>query len=502
MLKIRLLLAVLTASSLAFAFAGCGDGESSSDLNPASVAPPGSVVYVEGTLRPTGALKSNVDSASETIAGVGNLGDLIVSELETAARDGGESLDFEEDVDPWLGSTGAVVFQRLEDDELSDPIILVQSTDTEATQRFIDEQKPGDSGESAVGIVDDFLVIAANRRTLESVANAAEGNSLGDEARFEQTIALASGGSLADAYVDVGGLLDQGEVDIDDQVAKGLDEASIDPDTATAVVSLTPGADQIEIDIRSDELSDSEAKGGFAPELLGSLPGRSFAGLAFSGFGEQLQESIDSIDAEGIPGVFPAGELKSGLQSAGIDLEAISGSLEDAGVFAVGGSEASLEGALVLTTKGTSAADSVASLESLLRLAGEPGVKPLGGRVSGFSVRTPELGPKPLVVAAGKGRIAIGYGLAATLNGLASGSGATLSDNPAYDDAVASLGGIPIVGFADGPASLRLADSLIPPSDEDFESVKRFLRKIRFLALGSGAGVDPATAKLIVGLKG
>ena len=235
--------------------------------------------------------------------------------------------------------------------------------------------------------------------------------------------------------------------------------------------------------------------------LLGSLPGRSFAGLAFSGFGEQLQESIDSIDAEGIPGIGPAGELKSGLKSAGIDLEAISASLEDAGIFAVGSSEASLEGALVLTTRGSSATDSVADLESLLRLAGEPGVKPLGGRVSGFSVRTPELGPKPLVVAAGKGRIAIGYGLVATLSGLASDSGATLSDNPAYDDALASLGDTPIVGFADGPASLRLADSLIPRSDEDFESVKRFLGKVRFLALGSSSGIDPATAKLIVGLE-
>jgi hypothetical protein len=139
----------------------------------------------------------------------------------------------------------------------------------------------------------------------------------------------------------------------------------------------------------------------------------------------------------------------------------------------------------------------------LLRQVNVAGVTALSGKNSGFSVRSDDLGDKPLVVAAREGRIAIGYGLAPTLAGLAteSGKGRTLSDNPAYDDAVAALGDTPIGGFASGPAALRLADSLIPNSDSDFNEAKKYLNSIRFLALGSASQEDLATAKLIVGLK-
>ncbi|HWM55191.1 MAG TPA: DUF3352 domain-containing protein [Solirubrobacterales bacterium] len=498
MLKTRFLPTVLVIFLFAFV-AGCGDGDDSLGSGLAGLAPPKAVVFVEGKLRPEGALRSNLDSVTRQIAGVDSLGDFVVSELEGSAEDEGESFDFEQDVEPWLGDSGAVAFQRLEDRELSEPIILIQSTDTAATQRLID--RVGDSSENEVAIVDDALVIAEDKRTLDAITAASEGESLANEKLFEETFSLASEGSFADAYVDVGGLLRQGEVDVDEQLEKGLEEAGVELDGAAALISLTPGANQVEIDIRSD-FSETEAQAGSAPELLGSLPGRSFAALAFSGFGEQLQRAIDELDREGISESVPPGQLKSSLEEVGIDLDAIAGSIRDAGIFAVGETKPGLGGALVLTTAGSQATDAISSLGLLLRGADVSGVTALGGGLEGFSVREPEeLGPKPLVVATRGDRIAIGYGLPATRVALASGEGSALSDNPAYDDAVASLGGTPVIGFADGPASLRLADALIPASDADFEQAKRFLGSIRFLALGSGLENDPATLKLIAGLK-
>ncbi len=498
-MKTRLLSTVLKISLFAFV-AGCGDDGDSPGSALAGLVPPKTVVFVEGTLRPKGALRSNVDSVTRQISGFDSLGDLVISELEGSARDEGESFDFEQDVEPWLGDSGAVAFQRLEDGELSEPIILIQSTDTAVTQRLID--RVGDSNENEVAVVDDALVIADDRQTLDAVATASEGDSLAGEEIFEETISLASEGSFADAYVDVGGLLRQGEVDVDEQVERGLEAAGVQLDGAAALVSLTPGADQVEIDIRSD-FSETEAQAGSAPKLLGALPGRSFAALAFSGFGGQLQRAIDELDREGISESVPPGQLKNSLEEVGIDLDAIAGSIRDAGIFAVGETEARLGGALVLSTEGSQATDAISSLGLLLRGADVPGVTALGGPLEGFSVREPEdLGPKPLVIATRGDRIAIGYGLPATRMALASGEGSALSDNPAYDDAVTSLGGTPVIGFADGPASLRLADALIPASDADFEQAKRFLRSIRFLALGSGLENDPATLKLIAGLKG
>jgi hypothetical protein len=492
-------LPVVLLAVLASLIAGCGDDADSASSGLAELAPPRSVVFVEGELRPKAKLKSNVDAVARRVAGVEDLGELIVSELEGSARGAGESFEYERDLEPWLGERGAVAFERLEaDEELSEPIILVESTDPAATQRAID--RFGSSGESEVGIVADTLVIAEDKRTVNAVADASEGDALAGEALFEETFALAPEGSLADAYVDVGTLIRQGDVDVDEQVEKGLEEGGVELGSAAALVSLTPGSDQVEIEVRSD-LSKTDVRAGEAPELLGSLPDRSFAAIAFSGFGEQLQRVIDELDREGIEESIPPGQLKSSLEEVGIDLDAIAGSIQDAGVFAVGESKADLGGALVLTTTGSQASDAISSLGLLVRGAGAPGVTALGGSLEGFSVREPEeLGPKPLVVATRGDRIAVGYGLPAVQMALAR-SGEALEDNPAYDDAVASLGSTPVIGFADGPASLRLADALIPASDTDFEQAKRFLRSIRFLALGSGPETDPATLKLIVGLE-
>lgn len=503
------------AATLVF-LAGCGGDDSASEL--ASLAPPASVVYVEGQLRPSGQLKSNVDSAAATIAGKDNLGDFIVSELESSAEDDGEPFDYAEEVEPWLGEKAAVIFQRLEDGDLSDPIVVVESTDTDATQRFIDRQVEeskdpyreashdgvdyvfGGSDENAIAVVGDFLVVSEGEQPFKAAVDAANGEALAGEDRFQQAFAEATEGSLADAYVDVGGLIEQSDDEIDPGARQALQSAGIDPSAAIAMASLVPGRDRIEIDLSSD-LAGEEPPSGDASDLLGSLPADSFAALAVSGFGEQLKEAIDSLDEEGIPGSVPPGELKSGLGEAGIDLDSITGSLRDAAAFAVGDSEGSLGGALVLTTEGSRAANTISNLGLLLGRSGVSGLSPLRGQASGFSVRSPELGSKPLVVAADKGRIAIGYGLPTTLRALEAGSGPTLAANPVYDDAVAALGDTPIGAFADGPAAMRLADALVPASDQGFREAQPYLESVRFLAMGSGSEGDLATAKLIVGLE-
>ena len=508
---------VFPATALLAAFAllggGCGGGSSSSsDLT--GFAPPGSLVYMEGTLRPTGSLKTDVDAIARTVAGVDNLGDLVVEELEESAFDDGEPFDYATEVEPWLGERASLAFKDLEDGDPANFVLAVESTDTAATQEFIDTQtdpyrdvsyegvdfRVGGEDDQAVGVVGDFLVLAEDERAFEEAVDASEGESLGDEERFVSAFEAASEGSLADAYVDIGGIIEQSGDTIDPQAREILASSGIDPSDATAVASATPGSDLVEVDLSSD-LGGEEAPTGNASELLGSLPADSFAAVAVSGFGPQLGEAVDALDKEGIPDAVPPNQLKKGLKQLGIDLDELVGSLQDGGVFAVGSNERSLGGALVLSTEGSSAVDTVASIGKLLRQVDVDGVTALSGKVDGFSIRSDDLGEKPLVVAAEEGRLAIGYGLPATLRGLAAGSGKTLSDTSAYKAAVAALGDTPIGGFADGPAALRLADSLISPSDEGFEEAKRYLHSIEFLALGSASEGELTTAKLIIGVE-
>jgi hypothetical protein len=499
-MKPRLLLAAFALVAMIAFAAGCGGGSSGSNV--AELAPPGVPVFVEGTLQPEGELKSNTEAIAERVAGIENLGDYIVEKLESSAREEGEPVDFGKEIEPWLGERAGVFFERLEEgNEFSGTGVIVESTDTAATQEFIDKHNKDNEGK-VVGLVGDFLVIAEDRKVFGEVEEASEGESLAAEDTFSKAIAAASDGSLADVYVDVGKLIDQSGGQIDPTARQILRNAGIDPSEATAVASIVPGSDQVAIELSSD-LAGQEAPTGDASSLLAALPGNAFAGYAVSGFGKQLKAAIDSLDEEGIPGTIPPGQLKSGLKELGIDLEGLAGSIEDAGVFAVGNSEDSLGGALVLTTKGSQAVKTISNIATLLRGVHVAGVSPLGGKYSGFSVHSAELGKKPIVVAAKEGRIAIGYGLPATLSGLLSeeGKGSTLSDDPAYGDAVASLGDTPIAGFADGPAALSLADSLVPASDGNFEEAKKYLKSIRFLALGTASQEDLAKATLIVGLK-
>ncbi len=514
----RPLFAVLAAAALIAVPVGCGGDSSGSKV--AELAPPGAPVFVEGTLQPKGELKSNTDAIAEQVGGIDNLGDYIVSKLEDSAKDDGEPFDFAKEVEPWLGERAGVFFEKFDGNDFSDVGVIVESADAEGTREFIDSQvkdsddpyrsasyegvdyELGGSEGNAIGVVGDFLVVAEGEQVFKQVVDASEGDSLAAEDTFAKAIGAASDGSLADVYVDIGALIDQSGGQIDPQARQILRNAGIDPSEATAVASIVPGADQVAIEFTSD-LAGQEAPTGDASSLLGELPGSAFAGFAVSGFGKQLKEAIDSLDEEGIPGTIPPGQLKKGLKQLGIDLEDLAASLQDAGAFAVGSSESSLGGALVLTTKGSGATETISNVVELLRSVNVSGVRVLKGKYEGFSVRSDELGEKPLVVAAKEGRIAIGYGLPATLSGLTSGAGKgkTLSEDPAYADAVDSLGNTPISGFADGSAALQLADSLIPSSDGDFEEAKKYLKSIRFLALGAASQDDLATAKLIVGLK-
>ncbi|HKB50256.1 MAG TPA: DUF3352 domain-containing protein [Solirubrobacterales bacterium] len=515
-MKSRFLFVALAVAALIAVAAGCGGGSSGSKV--ADLAPPGTPVFIEGALRPAGALKSNIDAIAKQVAGIDNLGAYIVSKLESSARGNGEPFDYAKEVEPWLGERAGVLFEKFDGNNFSGAGAIVESIDTGATQEFIDTQvkasndpyravsyegvdyEIGGSEGNAIGVIGDFLVVAEGAQVFKEAVKASQGDSLAAEDTFASAISAASDGSLADVYVDVGNLIDQSGGQIDPTARQILQNAGIDPSEATAVASIVPGSGQVTIELSSD-LAGKEAPTGDASALLGELPGNAFAGIAVSGFGKQVKEAIDSLDEKGVPGTIPPNQLKKGLKELGIDLEALTKSLQDGGVFAVGDSENSLGGALVLTTKGSQATETIANIGKLLRGVHVAGVTALSGKYDGFSVRSPELGNKPLVVVAREGRIAIGYGLPAALNGLLSesGKGKTLSENPAYGDAVAALGETPIGGFADGPAALSLADSLI--SESGFEEAKKYLKHVRFLALGSATQGELAMAKLIVGLK-
>ena len=515
----RLASLVLSIAALALLAAGCGSDSGGSGSDPAALAPATSPLYIEAAVQPEGELKTNVESLAEEIAGVDDLGGLVVEELEDSATDSGEDFDFESEVAPWLGEQGGMFFQKYDGEDFHGYGIAVQSTDTEATQAFIDDQtatsdEPVEEGSyegvdfkvesddgTTIGVIGDFLAFAEDEGQFKLMVDAANGEALADADDFSKTFDAASSDSFADVFVDIGALIEQSGGTIDPEAKQFLDSAGIDPNEATAVASLIPGSDQIEVEVSSDFGSENPPTGD-ASELLASLPADSVVAIATTDFGKRIGEAVDTIDEEGISGEIPPNKFKSTLKEAGIDLDKIAGSIGDLGAFATGNSESNLAGAAVMTTSDAQEAqNTVANVGTLLRAAGTAGVTAVTGNLSGFSVRSEDLGPKPLVVAAKGERIAIAYGLPAATQALAAPSGQTLGDSSVYKEAVNALGSTPISGFVDGPAALSLASVLIPADEKaDFDEAKPYLSKIEYLAIGGGSADGLATAKLIAGI--
>jgi Protein of unknown function (DUF3352) len=523
MIKTRLVLPVLAAAAAIALLAGCGDGDSSSSTDPASVAPADAPVFIEAKIQPTGELKTNLEDLASNLAGVEDLGGTIVSYLEQSASDSDEPIDFEKDIQPWLGESAGIFLTEFDGDDFEGTGFAVAVTDTGEAQDFLDKQVESEDSESedasyegvdykldtedeeAVGIVGGFIVFGDDEASFKAAVDASDGDSLAEADAYTSITPSSPQSSLADIYVNIGGLIEAAKSEVDPSALKFFEAAGVQVEKSSALVSLVPGSNNIEIDVASkltDEV-ESAVPSTDAAQILGSMPANSIAALSAGDLGASIGELVDTIDEEGIPGEVPAGKFKSTLKEAGIDLEKITDGLGDAAVFAQGRSLLTLSGALVIEAKDpTEAQNTVSNIGTLLRANGTPGVTAVSGKASGFSVRSEDLGRQPLIVAAKGERIAIGYGLRSTLAGLDSESGATLSETKAYNEALNALGSTPITGFAAGAPALRLVEGLLtdPEDKEELEELTPYLSKVPFLAIGSETKEDVARARLILGV--
>lgn len=510
---------IVAAATLALAVAGCGGGSDSSS-DPASVVPPGAPVFIEAKLQPEAKIAADVEALAERIAGVDNLGQEIIGELESSVDPGQEPLDYAKEIEPWLGENAAIYLESYDGDDFKTGGAAIATTDSGAAEEFLEKRlKEGGDVKSAsyegvdyfidtaeegetFGVDGGFVLFGETESAFKQMVDASGGESLADQETFSNAVADRPSDSLADVFVDIGGLIQEAGGEVDAETQAGLDTLGIDPKDATAEMSLVPGSDQIEIDLTTNVTGDNPQSGD-ASKLLESLPGGSFAAFASADFGKRLSEAVNRLDAEGIPGEIEPNELKSGLEAAGIDLDQITGAIGDLGVFAQGNTEKNVKGAVVLETKGAKeATNTVANVGLLLRATGVAGVTAVSGKVSGFSIRSEDIGPTPIVIAAEGKRIAIAYGLAAAVQALSAGESATLGQNPAFKEAKSALGETPISGFVAGPAALQFATSLAASTEENegFEEAKPYLEKIAYVGIGGGASGELSTAKLIVGL--
>ncbi|MDP9277760.1 MAG: DUF3352 domain-containing protein, partial [Actinomycetota bacterium] len=499
MLSRARVLALVLAVAAALAISACGGGGGVSSDDPASLAPADAPVYIQATIRPHGATKTNVESLASTISGFGDptgkLIDLVDESLRQNHPLNGEHQTFEKDFEPWLGDRAGVFVEGFTENPPA--AAIVQTTDAEATQKSIDDSKEkGDKDRSykgvdylvdgtdgtAAGVVGDFLVVGNEQAFKDAVDVSKGGDSLGDQSDFTDTLDRAPSGSLADAYVSLQQVTDTLRAQ-DPSNAKVVEGSIGDTSGKTVLASLVPAKDSLELDLatnanQSFQLSD-------VSKLIETFPADSFVAVGIPDLGATVTKTIDQLEKSGVAGISRAA-IDQQLSSAGLSLDDITSALGDLGIFAEGTDKASLQGAGVITSKSSSNVKNLIGIVSGLATAsGQPGVSraQVG---TGFRVTDPQqIGRQSLTVTSSGAKIVIGYGDQATRQALSSG-GSTLAEDPTYKQAVAALGGNGLSGFVSLAKVFQLADALGAIRDPGYQQARPYLDKLNYAAIGSG----------------
>ena len=189
------------AITAALAVAGCGSGGSSSDggANPAGVVPATAPLYIEATIRPEGDQKTAIEGIVKKLGGVENPGEQIQKLIDNAARKSGDKLSFSKDIEPWLGDRLAIAAPSLRGSGSDqDVAVIVATKDAGKAQDAIDkDRQPGAkdleyngvkytlSGDTAEGIVEDFVVVGSEKG-FKAIVDGSKGDNLADSDAYTE----------------------------------------------------------------------------------------------------------------------------------------------------------------------------------------------------------------------------------------------------------------------------------------------------------------------------
>ena len=485
------LAALLTAAAVAV---GCGsDGGASSAAS--ALAPAGSAMYGEATLKPEGDQKAAIDSLVEKFPGQGAAGERIRKLMENAFADSDSGLSYKKDVEPWLGEEAAFFVSRLnaEGDD-GDGAFLVTTEDEEralaALDKGIDGKKRDYKGteyfvedEGAAGVVDGVVVLGTVPAFKAAVDVADGGRALEDDEKFQKTLADAPEDRLGYLYVNSPALLKTLE-----QSPAG---AQLGPLKGFFKEPLLATMDADEAGIRFEASVPKSLATGFpivaeGADIAGQLPGDSWLAMAQPDLGKTLDQYVELFGAQ-LGGRDNVEQQFEG--TTGLDLQDdVLSWMGDWGVFVRGTSVAELGGALIVETSDEEKSGRVIdTIARFARQSADPGeqVGPLElpGGGEGVTLHTPDV-PQPIHLFQQDGKVVLAYGDEAAADAISPGQ--ALADTAEFAEAEDALGGDYNISFylAVEPI-LALADSAGAGEGADWVKVKSYLEPLGALVGGA-----------------
>ncbi|HEX8102823.1 MAG TPA: DUF3352 domain-containing protein [Solirubrobacteraceae bacterium] len=512
------------ASAAAVLLAGCGGGAAAGDADPATIMPATAAVYLEGVVRPEGDQREDVLDAASKILRTDDP-EKKLRELfdEAVEKDGQAKLDWDKDVEPWLGERAGLVVTNLQADE-PDALLAVAAKDTDRAQESVNDALARDgkplrdasyrgtdykvnAEKVAVGVVKDFIAFGDEAQFKQAV-DAAKGKSLAEEKRFKSAIEDLEDDRIGTAFVDPAPLFDAAakqdpESSSDIEQARrlfGLDK--LEPIAAALVadgerIAIDSSAPVSEGSSLFARLTLLQAEG--PGEMLGELPADSWLAYGIPKLGESAKAVYDQF-AGALGGAAVASQIK---QATGLDLQQdVFSWIGDTALFVRGETESSLEGALVIE-----ATDPAKARTAVTRLVGAAAKQneafgPQPVKLPGADVAFQISGagtPQRVIVAVGKDRAVIAMGDAAARDALAPAD--KLADADAFKTAVDALedGSNPSL-YLSMPAVVKLA-AASDGDDPEFQQARPYLEALAAVVAGGKKDGDRAHSRVAVTLK-
>ncbi len=347
------------------ALAGCGSSNTpGTAADPATAVPASAVLYAGATVRPTGTLETNALAAGRALSHQADPYTRLAGTLQTP---GSATLDFQRDIEPWLGARAGVFLTSLSfagalPAQLGQGLlggsssgafafgtgraqgaIVMDTSDAAKASSFITTQaaKAGAHAASyrgvryevnsegvAFAIVDRFAVIGSESG-LRSVIETTHGASaLSSTSAYTKLLAAAPTDALAHVYSNPAGAGNTAAT----QASGGKEGAAglvrLLAGTRQANISLVPSASSLTLD--ADTLGAGSSAGGagglLAPDpegaqALDELPGESWLAIGLGHVGTTLGEDAQGLQTlSSLPSTLAGGppEGSAGLTITGL----------------------------------------------------------------------------------------------------------------------------------------------------------------------------------------
>jgi hypothetical protein len=493
MRKLALLLALVSIPVLVAL--GCGNDESASSAT--SLAPAGSQFYAEVDLDPSGDQKQAIDELIGKFPGEGSAGERLRGLIEKGLRESDAPINFENDVEPWLGDSAAF-FVGARNPEAS--AALLATTDEDAARDALEKSFEGKArersykdvdylveaeGDGAGGVVDGYLVVGTVAGLKAAIDTSEGGSPMSDSERYEKATADLTEDRLGLFYVNLPALYETVQQQPGAAAALGqFRDMFKDP------VAGSFDADRDGVLIEADapaSLARSMPFFGQGSELVNELPADSWLALAQPDLGKVLDYYVEAFGAS----VGGRDAIESQFRAAtGLDLDRdLLAWMGDFALFVRGTSLADLNGGVVIeTTDPTASARLISRLGQLSRQSPGTTVKPLSvpGGGKGITLRDGDL-PAPVHIFQREDRVVVAYGDAAAEDALAPTE--RLGDAPEFTDAAQALNGYAVSFYVAVAPVLELADSQAG-NDPDWQNARPYLEPLKALVSGTSGDAD------------